>query len=254
MPEISYIAPLPRAELRAVLRRSHGALDPSLRILAEDLLGAGSNIDLVAADAAGRVALILIGDEGGDRELFTRAIAQRAWVTARLRDWTQLAPSLGLDIDAPVRLSLLCPSYAAETLAAAAALGPDFMELSVVRYKAVRTALFKTRFLLALVLLVPLARYMRPEWGPAALGISLFGQLIQTWCFASLVKNRELSVRGPYKLVRNPMYLGRYFLIFGFVCLLESLVAIVIYTGLVPGGLGRAQQLVGTALLVDANR
>lgn len=133
MPEISYIAPLPRAELRAALRRSHGALDPSLRILAEDLLGAGSNIDLVAADPAGRVALILIGDEGGDRELFTRAIAQRAWVTARLRDWIQLAPSLGLDIDAPVRLSLLCPSYAAETLAAAAALGRDFVELSVVR-------------------------------------------------------------------------------------------------------------------------
>ena len=96
--------------------------------------------------------------------------------------------------------------------------------------KALRGFLFKTRFLLALVLLVPLARYMHPQWWLAALGISLFGQLIQTWCFASLVKNRELSVRGPYKLVRNPMYLGRYFLILGFVCLLESLVAIAVYT------------------------
>ncbi len=96
--------------------------------------------------------------------------------------------------------------------------------------KILRGFLFKARFLLALVLLVPLARYMHPKWWPAALGISLFGQLIQTWCFASLVKNRELSVRGPYKLVRNPMYLGRYFLILGFVCLLENLAAIAIYT------------------------
>ncbi len=96
--------------------------------------------------------------------------------------------------------------------------------------KALRTALFRARFLLALVLLVPLARYMHSEWWSAALGTSLFGQVIQTWCFASLVKNRELSVRGPYKLVRNPMYLGRYFLILGFVGLLESLAAIVVYT------------------------
>jgi len=96
--------------------------------------------------------------------------------------------------------------------------------------KAFRGLLFKTRFLLALVLLVPLARYMHPEWWATALGISLAGQLIQTWCFASLVKNRELSVRGPYKLVRNPMYLGRYLLILGFVLLLRSFVAIGVYT------------------------
>ena len=89
-------------------------------------------------------------------------------------------------------------------------------------HRALRRFLVKTRFLLALVLIVPLARYMRPEWLPAALGVSLFGQLIQTWCLASLVKNRELSVRGPYLMVRNPMYLGRFFLILGFVLLLGN--------------------------------
>ena len=96
--------------------------------------------------------------------------------------------------------------------------------------KALRNVLFRARFFLAILLLVPLARYMHPQWWRPALAISLFGQLIQTWCFASLVKNRELSVRGPYKLVRNPMYLGRYFLILGFVCLLQSYVAIAVYT------------------------
>ncbi len=133
MSEVSYIAPLPRTELRAALRRNHAAIDPALRILAEDLLGAGSPIDLVAADAAGRVVLILIGDEGGDRELLTRGIAQRAWVMPRLRDWIQLAPSLGLQVEAPARLSLVCPAYAADTLAAATALGRDLVELFVYR-------------------------------------------------------------------------------------------------------------------------
>jgi len=94
----------------------------------------------------------------------------------------------------------------------------------------IRKLFYRTRYLLALVLVVPLARYMHPHLLPIAIGLSLVGQLIQGWCFASLVKNRELSIRGPYLLVRNPMYLGRYFLILGFVVLLNSPVAIVVHT------------------------
>ena len=96
--------------------------------------------------------------------------------------------------------------------------------------EALRNVLFKTRYLLAFVALVPLAYFAHPEWFPAAIAISMAGQLIQTWCFASLVKNRELTVRGPYLLCRNPMYVGRYFLILGFVCLLSNLIAVVVYT------------------------
>jgi hypothetical protein len=131
--EIGYIASLPRAEVRNALRRHGGGLDPSLRVLAEDLLGAGSTIDLVTADPNGRVVLILIGDEGADRDLFTRAIAQRAWVEARLYDWVQLAPSIGIQADAAVKLMLLCPSYTPETLAAGAALGREVVELCIYR-------------------------------------------------------------------------------------------------------------------------
>ena len=47
------------------------------------------------------------------------------------------------------------------------------------------------------------------------LGVSLFGALAQLWCFACLNKNRILSANGPYSLVRNPMYLSRFFLILG---------------------------------------
>jgi len=87
-------------------------------------------------------------------------------------------------------------------------------------HPAIRKGLFKGRFLLAAVLLVPVASYMQPRWLLPALGVSMFGQLIQTWCFASLVKNYEVTVRGPYAMCRNPMYVGRYFLILGFAMLL----------------------------------
>jgi hypothetical protein len=96
--------------------------------------------------------------------------------------------------------------------------------------KTLRDTLKRGRWLLGLVLLWPLALFMKPERLPAAVAISLFGQLIQTWCFASLVKNRELTIRGPYLLVRNPMYLGRYFLLLGFVWLSGGWAAVALFT------------------------
>jgi len=56
-----------------------------------------------------------------------RGLAQRAWVEARLDDWIQLAPNLGLRPGAQVRVLLLCPAYAPETHAAIRALGRDVM-------------------------------------------------------------------------------------------------------------------------------
>ncbi len=55
----------------------------------------------------------------------------------------------------------------------------------------------------------------RTEWYWPAFIVSMAGALIQTWCFASLHKKRELACRGPYAFVRNPMYLGRFILIGG---------------------------------------
>jgi protein-S-isoprenylcysteine O-methyltransferase Ste14 len=93
-----------------------------------------------------------------------------------------------------------------------------------------RRVLYRTRYLLFLFLLVPLALFMKPALLGPALFVSLVGQLIQTWCFASLVKNRELTTRGPYHVVRNPMYLGRFFLILGFVLLPGSLPVLAAFT------------------------
>jgi protein-S-isoprenylcysteine O-methyltransferase Ste14 len=86
--------------------------------------------------------------------------------------------------------------------------------------RALRRALVHLRYALVVLLLFPVGWWMQPERLPLAIGVSVVGQAIQTWCFASLIKNRELSIRGPYLLSRNPMYVGRYFLLLGFVLLL----------------------------------
>lgn len=124
----------PRTELLDAIRHRSSGRQAPLRILAEDVLGAGSTIDLVAVDTSGRLVLLLVCEAGEDLELFTRGLAQRAWVAPRVRDWLQLAPALGVRADGPVRLSLLAPSFREETLAAAEALGPQIVELSTYRW------------------------------------------------------------------------------------------------------------------------
>ena len=74
-----------------------------------------------------------VGEEGDELELIARAVAQRAWVEPRVRDWIQLAPTLGVRPGAGVRTVLLCPSFRHETEAAAAALGDQ--SVSLARYR-----------------------------------------------------------------------------------------------------------------------
>jgi steroid 5-alpha reductase family enzyme len=56
-----------------------------------------------------------------------------------------------------------------------------------------------------------------------AFAVSLFGELIQLWCFASLDKRSTLAYNGLYKHTRNPMYLGRFFIVLGYIILLGNL-------------------------------
>jgi hypothetical protein len=79
----------------------------------------------------------------------------------------------------------------------------------------IRSFLRKFRVPLALAAGILLILRIRPEWFLPGLAVSLLGELIQLWCFASLHKKKELAANGPYALVRNPMYLGRYFLVLG---------------------------------------
>jgi protein-S-isoprenylcysteine O-methyltransferase Ste14 len=96
--------------------------------------------------------------------------------------------------------------------------------------KKARKTLLKIRvplFLAALLLLVP---NIKPNMFLSAFLVTLFGSLSQSWCFGALDKNKSLAVRGPYAFVRNPMYLGRFFLLLGCLLLLGSIWILIIFT------------------------
>jgi hypothetical protein len=125
-----------RPQLNEALRARLSEVVPGLRLIVEGALGADSRIDFVGVEPTGRVVLIFVGEEGDDLELIGRAVAQRAWVEPRIRDWIQLAPNLGVRPGAGTRAVLLCPSFRHETETAAAALGDQ--AVSLVRYRCLR--------------------------------------------------------------------------------------------------------------------
>lgn len=92
-----------------------------------------------------------------------------------------------------------------------------------------RAALVKARVPIAIALAVGLLWLVDPRWLWPGFAVSMVGQLIQLWSFASLDKNRDLACNGPYALVRNPMYLGRFLIVLGIVMLFGSGWAILAY-------------------------
>ena len=137
MTEIEKIRPASADELRNDVKRQLGQLDPGLRVIAEDVMGLASAIDLVAVDGRGEVVILMLALEGeDDAALLTRTLAQRAWVAGRVRDWAKLAPELEIARDARVRAILLAPAFGAETRAAASSFRAGTLEL--VRYVSLR--------------------------------------------------------------------------------------------------------------------
>jgi protein-S-isoprenylcysteine O-methyltransferase Ste14 len=80
----------------------------------------------------------------------------------------------------------------------------------------------KLRVPLVLASAVAVLWFADPRWLLPGFLVSMVGELIQLWCFASLDKNRDLACNGPYALTRNPMYLGRFFIVLGAVMLLGN--------------------------------
>ncbi len=116
------------------LRPRIDEIAPGLRVVAQGLLGAESRVDFVGVEASGRVVLVIVGTAEDDLALVARALAQRAWVEARLRDWLQLAPGLGVRPEAGVRVWLLAPRFRTESMAAAQAAGG----IALATYRCVR--------------------------------------------------------------------------------------------------------------------
>jgi len=134
--EVELTAAPSRARLIERLRPRLGELVHGLHLIAEGLLGAESKIDFVGVEPTGRVVLILLGEPGEDLQLVGRALAQRAWVEPRVRDWIQLAPDIAARPGAGVRVLLLCPDFCAQTEAAVASLGNAVISLA--RYRCLR--------------------------------------------------------------------------------------------------------------------
>lgn len=93
-----------------------------------------------------------------------------------------------------------------------------------------RRFLVRLRVPLAIIAIVAAVPFLRREWLLAGFVVSMIGEAIQLWSFASLDKNSDLAIRGPYAMVRNPMYLGRYFIVLGFLMLLGQWWILVLYT------------------------
>jgi len=98
------------------------------------------------------------------------------------------------------------------------------------QHPGLRRFLVRMRAPIVIVVLLLLAQFVKREWLVAGFVVSMFGEFIQIWCFSSLDKNSTLTARGPYTMVRNPMYLGRYFILLGFLMLLGNVWLLLAYT------------------------
>lgn len=119
-----------------MLRQLRGLLpklaDP-LEIIAEQILGLESRIDIVARDRRGQVVLVFLAEPGSDLRLLADALAQRSWVEPRVADWLKLAPRLGLRPELGVRLLLLASRFDPRTSAAAHGIEGSGIELGICR-------------------------------------------------------------------------------------------------------------------------
>lgn len=91
--------------------------------------------------------------------------------------------------------------------------------LDIINYifnnKIIRTIWLKIRYPITLISVLFLIPFVKKEWFLTGFIVSLVGEVIQLWCFASLAKQKKLCVQGLYALCRNPMYIGRFFVIAG---------------------------------------
>jgi protein-S-isoprenylcysteine O-methyltransferase Ste14 len=93
-----------------------------------------------------------------------------------------------------------------------------------------RKILVRSRVLLGVAAVAAIIWKLDPQWLLPGFLVSMFGEAIQLWCFASLDKGRTLAFNGPYALVRNPMYLGRYFILLGGLMLLGNVWLLLVFT------------------------
>lgn len=59
-------------------------------------------------------------------------------------------------------------------------------------------------------------------WLWVGMVVTFFGELVQLWAASHLRKDKALATSGPYSFIRNPMYFGRFFVLLGFMIMIQQ--------------------------------
>jgi protein-S-isoprenylcysteine O-methyltransferase Ste14 len=62
-----------------------------------------------------------------------------------------------------------------------------------------------------------------PAFFAAGVALALLGEALRLWAAGHLRKNKEVITTGPYAYVRNPLYVGTFLVILGFIVASSSL-------------------------------
>jgi hypothetical protein len=93
-------------------------------------------------------------------------------------------------------------------------------------------------FLSALAALV-LARPTWPSWG-SGLAIAIVGEGLRIWSSGHIEKDREVTMSGPYRWMRHPLYVGSSVMALGAVIASRSVVVAVVVTLYMSATIGAA--------------
>lgn len=63
---------------------------------------------------------------------------------------------------------------------------------------------------------------IRDPYGVAGGLLVIAGLAVRSWAAGILHKNARLTTTGPYRLIRNPLYVGSFLMMFGFCALLNN--------------------------------
>ena len=87
------------------------------------------------------------------------------------------------------------------------------------------------RIPLSFVFVIAVFFWANPTPPSALLGLPMviFGGSLRTWSSGYIRKNKELAMDGPYSITRNPLYLGSFFIGFGFSIMASELWIIILF-------------------------
>ncbi|MEN6520672.1 MAG: isoprenylcysteine carboxylmethyltransferase family protein [Armatimonadota bacterium] len=76
-----------------------------------------------------------------------------------------------------------------------------------------------------MILFVAVGVYLinrKTDWLWVGMVVTFFGELMQLWAASHLRKDKALATSGPYSYIRNPMYFGRFFVLLGFIIMIQQ--------------------------------